>query len=180
VSVPVLMVPGWQDSGPGHWQSLWQSQIRGALRVEMPNWDYPDREAWVDALEDAIASSWRETEEPPVLVGHSVGCIAIVHWATRFERPIAGALLVAPADVERLDCPKPLRNFAPVPRMRLPFPSRVVASDNDTYLAEATARGLAASWGAIFTLAPGGGHMNTASGYGEWPAGEALLQEWLR
>ncbi len=180
MGVPVLMVPGWQNSGPGHWQSLWEGQLRGALRVEMPNWEFPHRELWVDALEDALASSWRETETSPVLVGHSVGCLAIVHWAAHFQRPIAGALLVAPADVERPDCPPPLRNFAPVPRLRLSFPSRVVAADDDPYLAETMARSLAESWGSAFTLIPHGGHLNVASGYGEWPAGEALLQEWLR
>ena len=180
MSLPVLMVPGWQNSGPGHWQSLWESRIKGGLRVELPNWDFPHRETWVDALEDAIASSWRETQAPPVLVGHSVGCIAIAHWAARFDRPITAALLVAPADVERAGCPEPLRDFAPIPRQRLPFPSRVVAADNDPYLDEAVARGLAESWGSAFTRVRGGGHLNTASGYGDWPAGEALLQEWLR
>ncbi len=180
MSVPVLMVPGWQNSGPGHWQSLWESRIKGALRAGMPNWEFPHREAWVEALEDALASSWRETQVPPVLVGHSLGCLTIIHWAAAFERPIAGALLVAPADVERRDCPPPLRNFAPAPRFNLPFLSHVVAADDDPYLEEAVARGLAASWGSAFTLVRGGGHLNAASGYGEWPAGEALLQEWLR
>lgn len=180
MAVPVLMVPGWRNSGPGHWQSLWQDRMKGARRVEMPNWEYPHREEWVEALDEAIQALWREEPTPPVLVGHSVGCIAIAHWVAAFDRPVRAALLVAPADVERKGRPEVLRSFAPIPPGRLPFPSRVVASDDDPYLAEARARAFAERWGSAFTLVPGGGHLNGASGYGEWPAGEALLQEWLR
>lgn len=180
MAVPVLMVPGWQNSGPGHWQSLWESRMKGARRAEMPNWDFPHRHEWVEALDEAVQALWREAPTPPVLVGHSVGCIAIAHWVAAFDRPVRAALLVAPADVEREGAPEVLRDFAPIPRARLPFPSRVVAGEDDPHLAPAVARGLAEAWGSAFTLIPGGGHLNTASGYGEWPAGEALLQEWLR
>ncbi|HEV8689766.1 MAG TPA: alpha/beta hydrolase, partial [Ideonella sp.] len=29
----VLLLPGWLDSGPGHWQTLWETQ-HGDLRVQ--------------------------------------------------------------------------------------------------------------------------------------------------
>ena len=33
-STPTLViVPGWRDSGPGHWQSLWSDAVSGAVRV---------------------------------------------------------------------------------------------------------------------------------------------------
>ncbi len=177
---PVLMVPGWRNSGPGHWQSLWESQIKGARRVEMPNWEFPHCQAWVESLDEALAAMAQEDPAPPVLVGHSVGCLAIVHWASRHERPVQAAFLVAPADVERKGCPEVLRDFAPIPRQPLPFPGQVIASDDDPHLTESRARGFAESWGLPFVLVPGGGHLNPPSGYGEWPAGEAMLREWLR
>lgn len=180
MSVPVLLVPGWRNSGPGHWQSLWEARLKGARRVEMPNWEVPRRQEWVEALDEAVQAFWREVPEPPVLVAHSVGCQAVAHWAATFDRPVRAALLVAPADVERRGAPEVLRSFAPIPKGRLPFPSRVVASDNDPNLSEPRARAMAEAWGAAFTLIPGGGHFNPPAGYGEWPAGEALLQEWLR
>lgn len=177
---PVFLVPGWKNSGPGHWQSLWESQLPDARRVEMPNWDFPRRAEWVEALDDALALHLRFDGAPPVLVGHSAGCLAIVHWAATHERPIHGALLVAPADVEREGGPAELRDFAPVPRLRLPFPSHVVATEDDPYLAAERARSFAQSWGARFTLLPRGGHLNAASGFGPWPRGEALLKELMR
>ena len=98
---PIFLVPGWQNSGPGHWQSLWESQLPDARRVEMPNWEFPRRWEWIEALDDALAQHLRFDGPPPVLVGHSLGCLAIVHWAATHQRLIHGALLVAPADVER-------------------------------------------------------------------------------
>lgn len=177
---PLLLLPGWQNSGPGHWQSLWEAERSYAVRAEMPNWDAPHRADWVEALERDLRRLYRETGEPVVVAAHSVGCMALVHWAERGTVPLAGALLVAPADVERPECPEPLRNFAPVPLRRLAFPSRVVASEDDPYLQPERAKGFAQAWGSALSLLPRGGHFNLASGYGPWPRGEAFLQEWLR
>ena len=54
-------------------------------------------------LEEAIARA----PGPVILIGHSLGCVTIAHWATQaspalLER-VRGALLVAPADVERAE-----------------------------------------------------------------------------
>jgi predicted alpha/beta hydrolase family esterase len=180
MSRPLLLLPGWQNSGPGHWQSLWESEMPDAVRAEMPNWDLPHRASWVEALEEDLSRLHRATREPVVVAAHSVGCMALVHWAAEGLVPIAGALLVAPADVERPTCPEVLRDFAPVPMHTLPFPSRVVASLDDPYLDPERAKAFAEAWGSSFTLLPTGGHFNVASGHGPWPRGEALLQEWLQ
>lgn len=178
---PVILIPGYQNSGPGHWQSYWESNVKGAMRVEMPNWDFPRREEWVEALDGALRDVWQETETEAVLVGHSLGCLAIVHWAAdpffAGRWPVKAALLVAPSDVEREDSLEILRNFAPIPRGRLPFPSRVVASTDDPFLSLARAQEFAGSWGSQFTSVENCGHINTASGFGEWPRGEAMLKE---
>ncbi len=180
MSRPLLLLPGWQNSGPGHWQSLWETEIPGAVRADMPNWEVPRRAEWVEALEGDLDRLHRSTGEAVVVAAHSVGCIALVHWAQRGIVPIAGALLVAPADVERATCPDVLRDFGPVPLRRLSFPSRVVAASDDPYLGPERAQAFAEAWGATFSLLPTGGHFNVASGHGPWPRGEALLQEWLR
>ncbi len=177
---PVFLVPGWQNSGPGHWQSLWESQVPDARRVEMPNWDFPRRWEWVEALDETLANHLRFDGDPPVLVGHSVGCLAIVHWAAAHERPIHGALLVAPSDVERDEAPEELRDFAPVPRAALPFPSHVVVAADDPFLDTDRARVFASAWRSNFSLVEHGGHLNAASGFGPWPRGEALLKELMR
>jgi predicted alpha/beta hydrolase family esterase len=172
---PILIIPGYGDSGPGHWQSLWEANLRYAKRVQMPNWFFPHRTDWVEALDTAIREASQSM--PPVLVAHSLGCLAVAHWALHYQRPIHGALLVAPVDVERADALEAVKEFAPIPMFGLPFPSHVVASSNDPMASLDRSRALAEAWNSQFTEAGIAGHINTASGYGEWPRGEAFLQD---
>ncbi len=170
---PILLVPGYQNSGEGHWQTLWEGELRGTRRVEMPNWEYPRRQEWIETLDEAI----RDCAEPPLLVGHSLGCLAIVHWAAQYEREVRGALLAAPVDVERPDGLTLLRGFAPIPWSTLPFPSILAASSDDPLITMDRARGFAADWGSRFVELGPCGHLNQISGHGPWPRGEALLAE---
>ena len=173
---PVLIVPGWMNSGPGHWQSLWGAAHPDFERVEQDYWESPTVGAWVARLDEVA----RATTRPPLLVAHSLGCLAVVHWAlTRSPAAAAGALLVAPPDVEQADTPAPLRAFAPVPLRPLPFPATVVASRDDPYATFARAEAMASAWGAELVDAGTAGHLNTAAGYGPWPAGEAILRRLL-
>ncbi|HEX5871088.1 MAG TPA: alpha/beta hydrolase [Longimicrobium sp.] len=173
----VLMVPGWENSGPEHWQTLWErADPRRFRRVEQRDWDTPLLDDWIAALDDAIAAE----PAPAVLVAHSLGCIAVAHWAARSARPVAGALLVAPADVERADTPEPIRGFAPVPLQPLPFRGILVASSNDPYLSMDRAAYFARCWGSELVPLGAAGHINTAAGFGPWPQGERLLDALCR
>lgn len=163
----VILVPGLGDSGPDHWQSRWGRAHPAYLRVRQDNWHQPKVTAWVEALDREI----RRAPSPVILVGHSLGCIAIAEWAQRAWADIRGALLVAPADVDQ----RPF--FDTTPLRPLPFPSVLVASDNDPYLAPERARQFAEHWGSrLVNLGPVG-HLNVDSGFGPWPEGEALLDE---
>jgi len=174
---PILIIPGQGDSGPGHWQSLWENNMSYASRVQMPNWDFPHRSDWMEALDDAVAEA--NHEAPPILVAHSIGCLAVVHWALEQQRSIHAALLVAPTDPERSDVPEVLKSFAPVPLFGLPFTSHVVASSNDPFVSIERARSFADAWRSAFTDIGPRGHINTAAGFGEWPRGEAMLKDLL-
>ena len=44
---PVLIIPGWTNSGPDHWQTHWQRELAEATRVEQRDWNLPVREEWV-------------------------------------------------------------------------------------------------------------------------------------
>lgn len=37
----ILIIPGWRDSPPGHWQSLWAEQLPGAVRVQSLTGELP-------------------------------------------------------------------------------------------------------------------------------------------
>jgi hypothetical protein len=166
--VTFVIVPGWRNSGPGHWQSLWANQLPNAVRVEQDDWVSPLRSAWVARLGETIHA----TDGPVILVAHSLGCIAATHLPDLFNHRIRGALLAAPADAERRPA---LADFAPVARRRLPYPSTVVASSNDPYCPMNVSAAFAQAWGSELVQLEGAGHINVDSGHGPWPAGLALL-----
>lgn len=172
----VLTVPGLGNSGPTHWQTLWEQSRLDTHRVELGMWQTPHRNAWVTKLDQAIA----QAKAPVILVGHSLGCQAIAWWASLSPQPygwpVAGALLVAPADVDRATIPAELATFAPAPRTALPFPSILVASTDDPWIEIDQAHSLAADWGSHFIDAGAQGHLNAASGLGWWPEGQELLE----
>ncbi len=165
----IVIVPGWRDSGPGHWQSLWAESIVGAVRVHQDNWISPSREAWVQRIADTVLAQ----QEPVVLVAHSLGCIASTYLPPEAVARVSGALLVAPADPDRRAA---LVDFAPVPYQALPYRSVVVASSNDPFCPVRTAGAYARSWGSEFVRLQNAGHINIDSGFGAWPLGLALLQ----
>ena len=165
----VVIVPGWRDSGPGHWQTLWADALTCVRRVVQDNWVSPTRKAWVERLRETIES----TEEQVVLVAHSLGCITVAHLPETVHDRIHAALLVAPADPERRGV---LADFAPVPYQRLPYPSIVVASSNDPYCPARLAAMYAKAWGSDFVRLNDAGHINVDSGHGPWPLGLSLLQ----
>jgi len=89
---------------------------------------------------------------------------------------VAGALLVAPADVDRADAHETLRQFAPAPRVGLPFPSILAASEDDPYITLQRSFDLAREWGSHFVNIGAHGHVNAASGIGWWVEGQRLLE----
>lgn len=174
-SIRYLIVPGWQGSSDEHWQSHWQRSLPNSARVEQADWERPQREDWVAALEREIAAE----RTPVMLIAHSLGCVTVAHWAERASpallRRVRGALLVAPADVERPGCPEALRNFAPIPTQPLPFPSQLIGSDDDPAATAARALELARGWESEASILVGAGHINVKSGYTRWEQGFAWL-----
>lgn len=175
---PVLLtVPGLNNSGPGHWQTLWEQQLPDCRRVELGMWDNPHRNTWVNQLNLAI----RGTDRPVLLVAHSLGCLAVAWWA-QLERPaddgpVRGALLVAPPEVDHDPLDPRIATFGPTPSVRLPFPSIVVGSHDDPFMTLGAARRLARRWGCAFADAGLAGHINANSGLGDWAFGQSLLRD---
>ena len=172
----VLVLPGWQSSGPEHWQSRWEA-LYGFQRVEQHDWMRPLRGDWTARLEETIV----DAPGPVVLVAHSLGCILTAWWAahTRHAAKVRGALLVAPGDVERPDLAELIPGWAPIARQPLPFPAVLVGSQNDPYCSFERVQDLGQAWSARFIDGGALGHINTESGLGDWDAGHALLQALL-
>lgn len=180
--VDILIVPGWQDSGPDHWQSRWERNLKTARRVIQHDWENPEVESWGDR----IAKFASGATQPVVIVAHSVGVPAVVFAADKLRKNgVIGAFLVAPADVDHADFwpdtggkrwppEKGTRGFETMPERKLPFPAHVVVANNDLYCSYSRAEHLANKWGATISDAGESGHINIASGHGPWP--EGLLQ----
>lgn len=170
----ILFLPGFGGSGPEHWQSLWERSVEGARRVEQLNWEEPDFIAWMQNFEAAIATC----AGPPFVVAHSLGCAMVAHLAQKAGPLLAGALLVAPADVEEISMIYPeLEAFAPMPLAPMPWKTVVVVSDDDVYVGPERAGLFAESWGARLVTLAAAGHINVETGFGDWPEGLSLLSE---
>jgi len=180
----VLIVPGLRDAVATHWQTLLEARLRAAGRpvASVPPMGREDLDCArkVAAIEQAA----QVIDGPIVLVAHSGGCIMVAHWAQRTQRQVQGALLATPPDFET---PMPegyptldaLRagGWLPVPRRRLPFPSIVAASHDDPLADFDRVAVLARDWGSRLVDLGKVGHLNPASGYGEWRRAEDFIDE---
>ena len=171
----IITLPGLDGSEPRHWQTVWERQDPAITRIDMGDWSQPHRNLWVNRLNLAL----HRLDRPAVLVAHSLGCLALAWWVA-YEQPrwgerLAGALLVAPPDVDCAVFDQRLLPFAPTPLVPLPFPSLLVASRNDPYAEFARSRRLASFWGSEFCDAGYIGHINGESGLGSWTQGRELL-----
>ena len=172
----ILILPGWSDSGPDHWQSRWEKKLSTARRVIQEDWNAPRRAVWQAAIERAVLAA----ERPVVIVAHSLGSVALLHAAARGGDKIAGAFLVAPPSESVLrEIPAVDKDFLPFPRARLAFPTVIVAANDDPYADPPFARDLAADLGAQFLDAGAAGHINVASGHGPWPEGSMAFANFI-
>ncbi|VWB73062.1 alpha/beta hydrolase [Burkholderia lata] len=176
----ILIVPGLRDHVEDHWQTHLERRLPNARSVAPLEADKLSRAARVAALDAALA----EIDGPVILVAHSAGVMITVHWARQATRKIYGALLAAPADLESpmpAGYPAPdaidANGWTPIPTGRLPFPSIVAASRNDPLARFERVEALAAGWGGKLVDLGEVGHLNPASGYGEWRDAERLIRE---
>ncbi|SEP67435.1 hypothetical protein SAMN05428969_0405 [Devosia sp. YR412] len=171
MSRPVLIVPGLHGSGAGHWQHWWQRDQRDAVLVEQADWSNPDERHWSAVLERAILA-----RPGSLIVAHSLGAILVAKLArSRAASLIAGALLVAPADINRTSVRhQRTYEFGAMPQDVLPFPSIVVASHDDPYMPYGKLETLAQAWGSRLHDLGNVGHINVQSGFGRWVDGYQL------
>ena len=180
VDATVIIVPGLRDDAPGHWQQRLAARLRRVRSVPplgRADLSSGKRVALLDEEANAV-------DGPVILVAHSAGVLTVAHWAQTARRPVQGALLAVPADLER---PMPegypavaaldQAGWLPLPRQKLPFASLVGASRNDPLCSFDRAVAFAADWGSRLVDLGLVGHLNPAAGYGDWPQAEALIAQ---
>ncbi|MDF1599811.1 alpha/beta hydrolase [Mesorhizobium sp. YIM 152430] len=172
----ILIIPGYTNSGPDHWQTRWEEKLSSARRVEQTEWSKPVLVDWKNNLVEAVNAA----QKPVVLVAHSLGVATAVQAVPEFRNKIAGAFFVAPPDVANPNVrPRHLMTFGPYPRDPLPFPSITVASRNDPFCAFDVAEDIAGAWGSLFIDAGERGHINAESGHGPWPEGTLTFAKFV-
>ncbi|MBC3881925.1 alpha/beta hydrolase [Undibacterium sp. LX40W] len=171
-----IIFPGIGNSGPEHWQSLWEKSGIDAVRVPQRDWNYPVCSEWVDVLEDTVI----EAGDSAVIVAHSLACITIAHWASARHTKIKAAFLVAPPNPDGSHFPDAAVGFSPLPITKFNFPSMVVASTNDPYSSIEFSEQCASNWGSKLVNIGDAGHINISSGFGAWSDGFKLLEQLSR
>lgn len=176
----VLIVPGLRDHVAEHWQTLLAARLPKVRTVPPMGREDLDCAQRVKAIERAVAA----IAGPVLIAAHSGGCVMVAHWVrvTRHAAAVRGAILATPPDFDR---PMPegyptldaldASGWLPVPRQPLPFPSLVAASRNDPLGSFERVSALATDWGSELLDLGAVGHLNPASGYGEWPLADALV-----
>jgi len=171
----LLLLPGLGNSGEKHWQTFWHEKFKNSKRIIQDNWDEPILEDWIARLKEEV----QKLEGPTILVAHSLAVSLVLHWASsNNDKDIVGALLVAPTDVDSPEhTPEIIRNFSPMPIIKLPFPSIVVASENDPYASFERKKYFAEQWGSDFVNVGQQGHINSDSDLKYWEEGQLILQQ---
>ncbi len=176
----ILIVPGLRDQSEEHWQTRLAarlSRVRTVPPMGRQDLDCGARCAAIETEAQAIKGDI-------VLVAHSGGAITVAHWAKATRRRVAGALLATPPDFQT---PMPAgyptmgeleyAGWLPVPWDPLPFPSLVAASRNDPLAAYDRVAEMAADWGSTLVDLGAVGHLNPASGFGDWPRACDLIRQ---
>lgn len=175
----LVILAGLGDSGPEHWQYHWLRHFKHAVKVEHDNWDEPQLKEWLARMNELMDQQTR----PVILVAHSLAVSLVMHWVktSKNTAQVAGAFLVAPADVDSpLHTPEEIRNFSPIPTSPLPFPSVVIASEDDAYISITRASYLAKQWGSEFISIGKRDHIGTAAKLGLWDEGLELFEGFVK
>ncbi|MGI8546951.1 MAG: RBBP9/YdeN family alpha/beta hydrolase, partial [Gemmatimonadaceae bacterium] len=59
-----MIIPGWSNSGPVHWQRIWEREDPSFTLVEQSNWLNPDLTDWIGTIDRAVSHA----VEPAVIV----------------------------------------------------------------------------------------------------------------
>jgi len=174
----VIVIHGAHGGPETNWFPwLCTSLEREGIEVVRPRFPTPEGQslsAWFEAHDLAVRSL---STAPTILVGHSLGAAFALRLIERAVEPVAGVLLAA-GFVGALDLPDydPInRSFFAAPfdwpsiRERKGRVFRCWAGDNDPYVPLSRSREVATSLDAPLEIVPGGGHLNSETGFNTFP-----------
>ncbi|GHI01540.1 RBBP9/YdeN family alpha/beta hydrolase [Neobacillus kokaensis] len=168
-----LILHGLGGSGQDHWQTwLAEKLTTQGFNVYYPtfsNFDFPNKKIWLKELDEVLGRVPKDHQL--TVITHSLGCLLWLHYTAHLNKTLASrAILVAP--------PSPrvvlseAKSFFPVPleRKSLSLAAKetlFIHSSNDPYCSLEDAN-FYKNIGLPTITFPNMGHINTASGHGEW------------
>ncbi len=177
----IIIIPGYTNSGPDHWQSRWEAKLPNTIRVEQDDWHKP-----VLAGLGGAGTGRRGRSLPPHRVGRSFARSV----DRRAGRPCdeRGAAFAdqrcisrrAAGCGERRHPPETPADLRPVTNRAVAFPSIVVASRDDGFCDYERAGDMANAWGSMLVDARESGHINADSGHGPWPDGLMVFANFMK
>ena len=167
-----FIIPGIGNSGENHWQTYFENLGSNFQRIIQQDWDSPNCNDWTEKIEESLSN---HDQNNIVLIGHSLGCVAIANWAKRYNKNIKGALLVAPSDTESPHYTFPTIGFSPMPQDKINFKTIVITSSNDPWVSLERAALFAKNWNSEFINIGDGGHINASSSHYKWNEGLEIL-----
>ncbi|MFD4599533.1 RBBP9/YdeN family alpha/beta hydrolase [Streptomyces sp. NPDC058464] len=186
--VAYVIIPGIDGSDERHWQSRWERAWgEAAVRIAPRSWARPELRDWVAAVQSAyevaVARDGRAeggADGRVALVAHSLGCWAAAEWLAWARPAEVTAFLAAPPDPRGPAFPGAAApTFLELSARPLPGPALVVASEDDPYADATASAALASGWRVPWHSVGAHGHLNSASGLGDWPVGRQLLDTLL-
>ena len=150
-----ITLPGYGNSDEKHWQTYFESKLPNSSRIQQESWEKPECSSWVNNIDEHVKNGDIKNS---IVITHSMGGIALAHWAVKFHRKIKGALIVAPPDLENPYKDYKLESFTPIPLQRLPFPSILVCSSNDHWASVERSAFFAEAWGSKLVTLKNAGH----------------------
>lgn len=178
----VLIVHGWSGTPESNWFSWMKRELQSQNVIvevpQMPGADFPKMKDWVDHIHTKID----KPDEEIFLVGHSLGCMAIMRYIESLadDQKIGGILLVAGFS-HSIGIPY-LDDFFTVPlnygKVRdAVIKKTFICSDNDPFVPLAEGECLKNMLGGSLIVLHDAGHINESDGFVTFAKGlEELLQ----
>lgn len=178
----VFIVHGYEGSPNGNWFNWLSAKIREygaeANALHLPNPQQPSTPAWQLTLDQFIGAPDAHT----FLVGHSLGCITLLHFLSRHHPKKIGGLVLAAGFTEQPPALPQLGAYiiASTPDFEvlqgINMPVHCLISNNDSHVPPELSERLAKRLHSPITRIPDGGHLMADDGFTTLPqAWEALL-----
>ena len=178
----VLIVHGYTASPQANWFPWLAESLRGeGVRVDvpcMPAAHAPQSDAWANTLQEVLPTTSAET----FLVGHSLGCIAILrHVLSLPADSVVGGVLLVSGFARTLPSLPMLAGFTAAPLDVAEATRRVrryssIFSDSDVIVPPEASSELAAALGSRVVTVAGGGHFLDREGFVQFAQARAELK----